>query len=118
MNEDALFKLVKEKLGVVIPEFQHIITVRLLSKPTFKFLHDIILEIVETTGYGEGIYSELESNFDNYNNKQSKMLFLDKMITLVNISKVSSILLLYYYHVTDISYFISITPSLSIGTRY
>lgn len=38
---------------------------KLLSKPPFRFLHDIIIGIKDATGFGSEVITEAESNSEN-----------------------------------------------------
>ena len=62
------------------------LTHKLLSRPPFRYLHDLITEIVQTTGYAAGLYSEDEFNSENVKDKESKLLFLKKMVDVVSLS--------------------------------
>eukprot|EP01017_Pseudomicrothorax_dubius_P002928 TRINITY_DN1027_c0_g1_i2.p1 TRINITY_DN1027_c0_g1~~TRINITY_DN1027_c0_g1_i2.p1 ORF type:complete len:453 (+),score=152.43 TRINITY_DN1027_c0_g1_i2:62-1360(+) len=56
---------------------------KLLIKPPFKYLFDIVMETTKVTGFAKGLYSaeELDANF--YSAKEQKGLFLKKIIDLV-----------------------------------
>eukprot|EP01035_Chromulina_nebulosa_P019423 gene19423-25301_t len=55
---------------------------KLLGKPPFKFLFDIVIEVIRVTGFGTGLYTneELEATITE---KPQKLQFLDKIIQLV-----------------------------------
>ncbi|KAM3134153.1 hypothetical protein pb186bvf_013774 [Paramecium bursaria] len=57
---------------------------KLLEKPPFKYVYDIILETQKVTGYGKGLYTaeELDGNYDN---KEKKLVFLQKIIDLTQL---------------------------------
>jgi TRAF3-interacting protein 1 len=39
---------------------------KLLSKPPFRYLHDMFSEIIKTTGAFDGLYSQDEMNSENF----------------------------------------------------
>ena len=57
-------------------------TEKLLSKPPFRYLHDIFLATMQATGFGDGIYTEAELDSKANHEKDAKMSILSKMITL------------------------------------
>ncbi|XP_011687190.1 PREDICTED: TRAF3-interacting protein 1 [Wasmannia auropunctata] len=61
------------------------LTEKLLRKPPFRFLHDIITAIVRETGFLEGLFSEEELNSDNIKDKEAKLAFLTKLIDVVKL---------------------------------
>ena len=61
------------------------LTQKLLSKPPFRFLHDIIMEVIRTTSFATGLYTDIESDSSLVTEKQQKIDFLDKIIRLVGI---------------------------------
>ena len=56
---------------------------KLLCKPPFRYLHDIFTATMAKTGFGEGLYEGPELNSKSYEDKDSKLKFLIKIITLV-----------------------------------
>ncbi|XP_023021938.2 intraflagellar transport 54 [Leptinotarsa decemlineata] len=59
------------------------LTEKLLRKPPFRFLHDIIHTVVKETGYLVGLFTEEELSSENVKDKDSKINFLDKLIDAV-----------------------------------
>ena len=59
------------------------LTDKLLSKPPFRFLHDIVMEVIRATGFGRGLYNEIESDSANVTTREQKVDFLDKIIKVV-----------------------------------
>lgn len=78
-SEDATQAL----LGAIITKPK--LSSKLLGKPPFRFLHDIIMEVQKQTGFGKGLYTETESDSSQVSDKAAKMQFLDKSILLVGI---------------------------------
>lgn len=57
-------------------------TEKLLSKPPFRYLHDIFLATLAKTGFGNGIFDEAEMDSKSNHEKDAKLNILVKMITL------------------------------------
>ncbi|XP_014028483.2 TRAF3-interacting protein 1 isoform X7 [Salmo salar] len=53
----------QDTLGKVIKKPP--LTEKLLSKPPFRYLHDIFSEVIRTTGFMKGLYAETEMKSDN-----------------------------------------------------
>ncbi|XP_054643821.1 TRAF3-interacting protein 1 isoform X2 [Dunckerocampus dactyliophorus] len=77
----AVVKKTQDTLGKVIKKPP--LTEKLLSKPPFRYLHDIFSEIIRTTGFMKGLYKDSELKSDNVKDKESKMAFLQKAIDVV-----------------------------------
>jgi len=56
---------------------------KLLAKPPFRFLHDVISEVARQTSFASGLYSEIESDSTKVTEKSSKIEYLAKLIKLV-----------------------------------
>ncbi len=61
------------------------LTDKLLSKPPFRFLHDLVSAITASTGFAEGLYNEAELEAATITDKTSKIVYLEKLILLVGI---------------------------------
>jgi len=58
---------------------------KLLSKPPFRFLHDIVSAITTTTGFAEGLFVGPELDSAGITDKTAKVEYLDKIFTYVGI---------------------------------
>uniref|UniRef100_A0A9L0R035 TRAF3-interacting protein 1 n=1 Tax=Equus caballus TaxID=9796 RepID=A0A9L0R035_HORSE len=56
---------------------------KLLNKPPFRYLHDIITEVIRMTGFMKGLYTDAEMKSDNVKDKDAKISFLQKAIDVV-----------------------------------
>ncbi|CAM9126278.1 unnamed protein product [Discosporangium mesarthrocarpum] len=56
---------------------------KLLNMPPFRFLHDIVSEVIRQTGFAEGLYTPEEMDSANVKAKPTKIAYLEKLITLV-----------------------------------
>ncbi|XP_048356309.1 TRAF3-interacting protein 1 isoform X1 [Sphaerodactylus townsendi] len=79
--EGSMVRRTQELLGRVIRKPP--LTERLLSKPPFRYLHDVIGEVIRSTGFMKGLYNEAEMKSDNVKDKDSKIAFLQKAIDVV-----------------------------------
>ncbi|KAM8806733.1 TRAF3-interacting protein 1 [Eudromia elegans] len=80
MNE-AVVRRTQEALGRVIRKPP--LTERLLSKPPFRYLHDVITEVIRVTGFMKGLYTDFELKSENVKDKDAKINFLQKAIDAV-----------------------------------
>ncbi|XP_060683516.1 TRAF3-interacting protein 1 isoform X1 [Hemiscyllium ocellatum] len=74
-------KRTQDTLGRVIKKPP--LTEKLLGKPPFRYLHDIFTEVIRTTGFLKGLYTEFEMKSDNVKDKDAKITFLQKAIDVV-----------------------------------
>ncbi len=79
-------KVVQTKMGDLISKPKMV--EKVLSKPPFRFLHDTVTAVTNTTGFGEGLYSESERDSANITEKAAKIEYLEKIFSLVGICKV------------------------------
>ncbi|RUS90328.1 hypothetical protein EGW08_001926 [Elysia chlorotica] len=73
-TQDTLGKLIKKPP----------LTEKLLGKPPFRFLHDVMTSVIKTTGFMQGLYSDGEMNSENVKDKDAKIAFLQKAIDMVS----------------------------------
>ena len=62
------------------------LTAPLLQKPPFRFLHDIVSQVMRTYGFADGLYDEDELNSAKIKDKDSKLKYLSKIISVVELS--------------------------------
>ena len=89
-NDLALNQAIDRAMKVLQPMFQRPkLRSRLLSKPPFRFLHDIISAIMKSTDFPSNLlFTEEELQSSTFkNDKEAKIAFLDKMIAIVNASR-------------------------------
>ncbi|KAL7545467.1 hypothetical protein ACHAWF_008817 [Thalassiosira exigua] len=69
------------------------LSTKLLSKPPFRFIHDIIIATLRTTGFpGNGFFTLEELDSSNFkDSKAGKVSFLNKLIHLVNVGNGSKL---------------------------
>ncbi|XP_071977598.1 TRAF3-interacting protein 1 isoform X2 [Engystomops pustulosus] len=79
--DPAVVRRTQESLGKVIRKPP--LTDKLLGKPPFRYLHDILTEVIRTTGFFKGLYTESELKSDNVKDKDAKISFLQKAIDVV-----------------------------------
>ena len=56
---------------------------KLLSKPPFRFLHDVVMAVVSATGFATGLYGDDETDAKAITEKAQKLQFLEKIVKLV-----------------------------------
>jgi len=84
MVDAAVIKKTQDSLGKVIKKPP--LTEKLLSKPPFRYLHDIISEVIKSTGFLEGLFEDHEKVSANVKDKDQKILFLQKAIDAVGLA--------------------------------
>nr|XP_057938463.1 TRAF3-interacting protein 1-like [Doryrhamphus excisus] len=77
----VIAKRTQSSLGKVIKK--PLLSEKLLSKPPFRYLHDIFSEIIRTTGFMKGLYKDNELRSECIKDRDMKMAFLQKAIDVV-----------------------------------
>ena len=81
--DPKIVKKTQDTLGKIIKKPP--LTEKLLSKPPFRFLHDIITEVIRTTGFLKGLFTAEEMDSKNVTAKEAKIAFLQKVIDCVSV---------------------------------
>ncbi|XP_064108839.1 TRAF3-interacting protein 1-like isoform X3 [Macrobrachium nipponense] len=82
--DPALLKKTQEELGKYVKKPP--LTDKLLSKPPFRFLHDIINAVITGTGFLDGLFTDDELSSQNIKDKEAKVAFLQKCIDATSIA--------------------------------
>jgi len=87
MDLDTLVAQSADAVGALITKPK--MAAKLLSKPPFRFLHDVVTAITQTTGFGEGLMNAEESDSNTITEKNAKIAYLEKIINFVGVCTVS-----------------------------
>jgi TRAF3-interacting protein 1 len=90
MDLDTLMATATEKVQALIAKPK--LSTKLLSKPPFRFLHDVISAISHTTGFGEGLFDAGELDSAAITDKNAKIAYLAKIFLLVGICQVGIVM--------------------------
>lgn len=85
MTEEVSLDVIKktqESLGKFIKKPP--LTEKLLKKPPFRFLHDIVTNVIKETGFLKGLYNDIEMQSENIKDRDAKIAFLDKLINTLS----------------------------------
>ncbi|VUZ50121.1 unnamed protein product, partial [Hymenolepis diminuta] len=75
-TQDLLGKLIKKPT----------LTDKLLSRPPFRFIHDICSSLTRSTGIMKGLFTANESNSECIKDKDAKRAYLKKVIDFVTVA--------------------------------
>ncbi|XP_076437465.1 TRAF3-interacting protein 1-like isoform X2 [Babylonia areolata] len=79
--DPGVLKKTQDTLGKIIKKPP--LTEKLLGKPPFRFLHDVMTSVIKTTGFMKGLYTDSDMNSENVKEKEAKIAFLQKAIDMV-----------------------------------
>lgn len=80
---DGGIETTKSTLGSLITRPK--LSDKLLSKPPFRFLHDIVTEVIRVSGFASTLFTAEELDSGNIKEKEQKIAFLEKIIRLVGV---------------------------------
>jgi TRAF3-interacting protein 1 len=78
---EELIPVTKELMGGLISKPK--MNDKLLNKPPFRFLHDIVTAVMTKTGFATGLYEDDDLNSGNVKEKSAKLAFLEKIVNCV-----------------------------------
>lgn len=71
-----------------------------LSRPPFRFLHDIVHNVIDTTGFMEGVFTPEEMDAANITSREAKTAFMQKLITAISKFKKNNVLFNFLNEIT------------------
>lgn len=78
--EDTI-KKTQAELGAIIQTPK--LTDKLLSRPPFRFLHDVVVAVLQASSFPEGLYADAQLDSANVTDKKAKLDFLEQLIAVV-----------------------------------
>lgn len=78
----AVIRRTQDLLGKYVKK--PVLSEKLLRKPPFRFLHDVINVVIQDTGFLGDVYTAEELVYDNVKEKDAKIDFLQKLIDAVS----------------------------------
>ncbi|KAI4468468.1 traf3-interacting protein 1 [Holotrichia oblita] len=86
MSEDVKLEVIEKTQKVLGKHISKpVLSEKLLRKPPFRFLHDVVTAVIKDTGFLKGMYTESELISDNVKERDLKIAFLTKLIDAIKI---------------------------------
>ncbi|BHF73588.1 TRAF3-interacting protein 1 [Sparganum proliferum] len=79
--DPRIIKRTQDTLGKIIKKPP--LTEKLLSRPPFRFIHDICTSLIRSTGIMKGLFTPEEMQADNVKEKEAKVQFLKKVLDFI-----------------------------------
>lgn len=81
MSEDVSLEIIKKTQNILAKYIKRPpLTEKLLKKPPFRFLHDIVTNVINETGFLQGLYNDNDMHSENIQDRETKLIFLQKLI--------------------------------------
>ncbi|AYU78653.1 hypothetical protein, conserved [Leishmania donovani] len=78
---EAIIEKTQKELGAVIQAPR--LTDKLLSRPPFRYIHDIVMSFMKATGFPDGLFDADQLDSAKVADKKAKVQFLEKLIAAV-----------------------------------
>ncbi|CBZ26929.1 conserved hypothetical protein [Leishmania mexicana MHOM/GT/2001/U1103] len=78
---EAIIEKTQRELGAVIQAPK--LTEKLLSRPPFRYIHDIVMSFMKTTGFPDGLFDADQLDSAKVADKKAKVQFLEKLMAAV-----------------------------------
>ncbi|CAG9573601.1 conserved hypothetical protein [Leishmania major strain Friedlin] len=78
---EAIIEKTQKELGAVIQAPK--LTDKLLSRPPFRYIHDIVMSFMKATGFPDGLFDADQRDSAKVADKKAKVQFLEKLIAAV-----------------------------------
>ncbi|KAG5479500.1 hypothetical protein LSCM1_04766 [Leishmania martiniquensis] len=78
---EAVIEKTQKELGAVIQAPK--LTEKLLSRPPFRYIHDIVMSFLKATGFPEGLFDADQLDSSKVTDKKAKIQFLERLIAAV-----------------------------------
>lgn len=84
MGDDvtASIKRTQEQLGKFLKKPP--LTEKNLTRPPFRFLHDIVQNVITQTGFMDGVFTPEELDAANVTSREAKTAFMQKLIQAIS----------------------------------
>lgn len=78
---EAVVEKTQKELGAIIQAPK--LTEKLLARPPFRFLHDVVMAVIKATGFPDGLFAGDQLDSAKVADKKAKLDFLEQLIAAV-----------------------------------